>query len=246
MEQKNTRTKKSVLLFVLCAVLLQGIFCLFFTTDALETSFPLYVRLASQEVSVGDNSYTEYFHLRNEAVDSDIIVVGIDFSSPQTFDVLMDMIVSLKHDANIGGVVIDAFGDAASSVYAAEAFNSIMPDVAEYLCMEMRESYDVPVAYEEFLDRICTINLGYPQARSMFGVAIEDNENHTAALLSCAHRAWEESQRPVLVLTDSTRLAMDDPYRVGAEASGDRYLFVRFICTNGVWDSAFSYKRCVG
>lgn len=239
MEQQNTRTKKTVVIFVLCALALQGIFCLFFTTRALEATFPLYVRASSQEVTVGDNSYTEYFRLRNEAVDSDIIVVGIDFTSFQTFDLLADMIVSLKHDANIGAVIIDAFGDAASSVYAADTVNSIMPDVAAFTCDVMRENYDVPVAYERFLDRICAINLEYPQTRRMYGVPIEDGESHTSALLSTAHTARQESQRPVLVLTDSARLATDEPYRIGAEASGDRYLFVRCVYTNGVWDSVF-------
>ena len=109
-----------------------GIFCLFFTTRALEKTFPLYVRGAAQNVTVGDNSYTEYFRLRNEAENSDIIVVGIDFTSPQTFDLLADMIVSLKHDANIGGVIIDAYGDSESSAHAAEVISSIMPDAAEF------------------------------------------------------------------------------------------------------------------
>ena len=58
MERETTRTKKTVVVFVLCALALQGIFCLFFTTRALEATFPLYVRAASQEVVVGDNSYT--------------------------------------------------------------------------------------------------------------------------------------------------------------------------------------------
>lgn len=239
MERGISRTKKTVVIFVLCALMLQGIFCLFFTTGALEATFPLYVRAASREVTVGDNSYTEYFRLRNEAVDSDIIVVGIDFSSPQTFDLLTDMIVSLKHDANIGGVIIDAYGDSESSAHAAEVISSIMPDVAEFACDVMRENYEVPAVYENFLDRMNTINLEYPPARRMFGVIIENGEDHTASLLSAARAAHKESQRPVLVLTDSSRLITDSPYRKGAEASGERYLFVRCIYTNGVWDSVF-------
>ncbi len=239
MEQQNTRTKRSVVIFVLCALALQGIFCLFFTTRALEKTFPLYVRAAAQNVTVGDHSYTEYFQLRNEVAESDIIVVGMDFTSPQTFDLLADMIVSLKHDANIGAIIVDAYGDVASSTYAAEVINSIMPDAAGVACEIMRESYDVPVAYENFLNRMNTINLEYPQAKRMFGVSVEVGEDHTAALLHTAHTAFSESDRPVLVLTDASRLGAGDPFLTGAESSGDRYLFIRCCYTNGVWDGVF-------
>lgn len=239
MERETTRTKKTVVIFVLCALALQGIFCLFFTTRALEATFPLYVRAASQEVVVGDNSYTEYFRLRNEAVDSDVIVIGMDFSSPQTFALLSDMLISLKHDANIGAVIIDAYGDAPSSAYAAEAVSSIMPGVAEFLCDRMRETYDVSDAYETFLDYIGVINEDYPPTRKMYGVAICDEADHVSALLHTIHDAWEESRRPVLLLTDADRLREGDPFRIGADASGERYLFVRCCYTNGVWDGVF-------
>lgn len=243
MEQKTSRSKKTVVLFVLCALMLQGIFCLFFTTRALEKTFPLYVRAAAQNVTVGDNSYTEYFRLRNEAADSEIIAVGIDFSSPQTFDLLTDMIVSLKHDANIGGVIIDAYGDAESSAHAAEVISSIMPDAAEFSCDVLRENYEVSAAYENFLDQMNTINLEYPPTRRMFGVAIENGEDHTAALLAAAQTAFRESRRPVLLLTDASRLTAEDPFMVGAECSGYRYLFIHCFYTDGVWDSVFPADR---
>ena len=56
MERPLSRTKKNVIVFVLCALVLQGIFCLLFTTGALEKLFPLYVRFAAQDVVCGDNS----------------------------------------------------------------------------------------------------------------------------------------------------------------------------------------------
>ena len=243
MEQQNTRTKKTVVIFVLCALALQGIFCLFFTTRALEKTFPLYVRAAAQNVTVGDHSYTEYFQLRSEAAEADIIVVGMDFTSPQTFDLLADMIVSLKHDANIGAIIVDAYGDAVSSAYAAEVINSIMPDAAGVACEIMRENYDVPVAYENFLNGMNTINLEYPQAKRMFGVPVEAGENHTTALLHTAHTAFSESGRPVLVLTDVSRLGAGDPFLTEAESSGDRYLFIRCCYTNGMWDGVFPVDK---
>ena len=243
MEREHSRTKKTVVIFVLCALMLQGIFCLFFTTDALEKTFPLYVRAAAQDVTVGDNSYTEYFRLRSEAVNSDIIVVGIDFTSPQTFDLLADMIVSLKHDANIGGVIIDAFGDAESSACAAEVISSIMPDAAGFACDVLRENYEVAAAYENFLDRMNTINLEYPEARRMFGVAIENGEDHTAALLAAAQTAFRESRRPVLLLTDACRLTAEDPFMAEAECSGCRCLFIHCCYTDGVWDGVFPADR---
>lgn len=239
MEQQTTRKTKTVVIFVLCALALQGIFCLFFTTGALEKLFPLYVRGVAQEVAVGDNSYTEYFRLRNEAAEADVIVVGVDFASQMSSDLLTDMVVSLKHDANIGAVIIDAYGDEISSVFAAEVINSIMPDTAEFTCQAMREIYDVSVAYEDLLDGMNSINLEYPPARRMFGVSILEEGDHTSALLHTVRQAYQESRRPVLLLTDSARLDRGDPFRIGAEASGERYLFVRCMYTDGVWDGVF-------
>lgn len=240
MEQQTTRKTKTVVIFVLCALALQGIFCLFFTTGALEKLFPLYVRSAAQEVTVGDHSYTEYFRLRNEAAEAEVIVVGVDFTSPTTCDLITDMIVSLKHDANIGAVIVDAYGDAPSSVYAAEAVNSIMPGVGDFLCVQMRENYDVPKSYESFLNSINLLNLEYPPQKRMIGTPILDGGDHVAALLQTAHQAYQESGRPVLLLTDATRLSLDDPLRVRAEAAAEEYLFIRCMYTNGVWDGVFS------
>ena len=240
MEQQTTRKTKTVVIFVLCALALQGIFCLFFTTGALEMLFPLYVRSAAQEVTVGDHSYTEYFRLRNEAAEAEVIVVGVDFTSPTTCDLITDMIVSLKHDAKIGAVIVDAYGDEISSVFAAEVINSIMPDAAEFTCQAMREIYDVSVAYEDLLDGMNSINLEYPPARRMFGVSILEGEDHTSALLHTVRQAYQESGRPVLLLTDATRLSLDDPLRVRAEAAAEEYLFIRCMYTNGVWDGVFS------
>lgn len=240
MDRPISRTKKTVLVFVLCALALQGIFCLFFTTRALETMFPLYVRAAAQKVVVGDNSYTEYFRLRNEAANSDVIVVGMDFTSPQTYALLEDMIVSLKHDANIGAVIIDAYGDAVSSEYAANAVNSVMPGEAELLCDEMREKYDVTSSYEEFLNRLSSINADFPPQKRLYGCSVENGDDHAEALLRTVHDAFVKSGRPVLLLTDSSRLAVDASFRVGAEDSEERYLFICCCYTNGVWDGVFS------
>lgn len=239
MERPLSRTKKNVIVFVLCALVLQGIFCLLFTTGALEKLFPLYVRFAAQDVVCGDNSYTEYFKLRRDAEEMDVIVVGMDFTSPATFTLLQDMIVSLKHDINIGGVVIDAYGDSISSQYAARCVDSIMPGEAEFHCNEIRFYHEVTPEYEAFLDGFRALNESYPPQNRLFGVTVPESEDHVSAVLDAIHNAHTESGRPVLVLTEDARLAKNGRFRMEAEKSAEDYMFIRCFTTNGAWDRVF-------
>ena len=231
-----------MIVFVLCALVLQGIFCLFFTTGALEKLFPLYVRCAAQDVVCGDNSYTEYFKIRRDAEEMDVIVVGMDFTSPATFTLLQDMIVSLKHDINIGGVLIDAYGDSISSLYAARCVSAIMPGDAEFNCNEIRPYHEVAPEYEAFLDGFHALNENYPPQNRLFGVTVPESEDHVSAVLDAIHDAHSESGRPVLVLTEDARLAKDGRFRMEAEKSAEDYMFIRCFTTNGEWDRFFPVK----
>lgn len=243
MDKSLSRTKKTVIVFVLCTLVLQGIFSLLFNTYALETMFPLYIRSVAQDVVCGDNSYTEYFTLRRAAEKVDVLYVGVDFTSPAALTMLKDLIVSLKHDINIGGVIIDPYGDPTVTEYASHCVDSIMPGPADFYYDEIRAKYDAIPELVDFLNYFQMLNENYPPQNKLFGCKVPESEDHLAALVETASNAAAESGRAVLVLVAETDLTADSPLCIAAKNGNQSYMCVSSVTTNGVWDASFPSRE---
>lgn len=243
MDKSLSRTKRTVIVFVLCTLVLQGIFSMLFNTRALETMFPLYLRSAAQDVVCGDNSYTEYFTLRRAAEKVDVLYVGVDFTSPATLTMLEDLIVSLKHDINIGGVIIDPYGDPTITEYAAHCVDSIMPGPADFYYNEICAKYDAIPELVDFLDCFQVLNENYPPQNKLFGCRVPEAEDHLAALVETASNTVAESGRAVLVLLAETDLTPDSQLCRLAKAANQSYMCVGSVTKNGVWDTSFPSRK---
>ena len=243
MDKSLSRTKKTVIVFVLCTLVLQGIFSMLFNTRALEGLFPLYVRSVAQEVVCGDNSYTESFTLRRSAEKVDVLYVGVDFTSPATLYMLEDLIVSLKHDINIGGVIVDPYGDPTIIECASYCVDAIMPGVGEFYYNIMRSEYDVIPEFGEFLDYFQVINENYPPQNKLFGCTVPESEDHLSALVDVASDTVEESGRAVLVLLAESDLTPDSPLCRLAQEANQSYMCISSFTTNGVWDASFPSRE---
>lgn len=238
-----SRTKKTVIVFVLCTLVLQGIITVLFNTGSQEKLFPLYVRAAAQEVVCGDNSYTEYFSLRRAAEKADVLYLGVDFTSPATVTMLGDLIVSLKHDINIGGVIIDAYGESAATEYTAYCVDAIMPDAGQFYSYELSIDHEVIPEFIEFLDRFQVLNENYPPQNKLFGCMVPETENHLAAIVDTASHTAIESGRPVIVFLSETNLTSGSPLCRLADEADVSYMCVGTVITNGAWDVAFSPRK---
>ena len=243
MDKSLSRTKKTVIIFVLCTLVLQGIFSMLFNTRALETMLPLYIRSVAQDVVCGDNSYTEYFTLRRSAEKVDVLYVGVDFTSPAALCMLEDLIISLKHDINIGGVIIDPYGDPIITEYASYCVDSIMPAPADFYYNEICAKYEAIPEIVDFLDCFQVLNENYPPQNKLFGCQVPESENHLAALVDTASNTVAESGRAVLVLLAETDLTPDSPLCRLAKAANQSYMCVSSVTTNGVWDASFPSRE---
>ena len=96
MEPYELEARKSAIRFVCIALAVQILLCLLWSPAALDKLFPLYVRAASDSVSVEDKSYTEYYPIRRRVSDEELrlIVIGADFSLAESYSLLPDLIAA--------------------------------------------------------------------------------------------------------------------------------------------------------
>ena len=218
---------------------MQGVFCQFFTRDALERIFPLYVRMVASPVTCGDKSYTEYYPIRRKSANADVIAVGIDFSVPGSYLLLCDLITSLKHDANIGTVLVDMNCD---PVVAGET--AVILDVEDDQEIErhiqiLRDFQAGNEFYYEFLTSLHQLNQSYPPQRKMAGGIFSARDIQDAgSVLSIAEDYRKQTGRPVLLITNTENLSPGSEYLKDARKTANGCLCIQCLYAEDEWNTS--------
>ncbi len=214
MSLRNKR--KTALRFLLLAAVLQITFMLVCTCGALEQLLPVYVRAVSDKVTLGDDSYTEFFPIRQYMSEypADVIVIGVDFSYTETYALLTDLIVSMKNDVNIGTVCIDAYPGAMGNLSA--LISAREEDTRQNIIRQLKERQHCSDAFCEFAANLSRMKEEYPPQRQYSGgttIAGADDASLQAQLVASAEAYKTRTGRPVLLLTDSDNLRINAELR---------------------------------
>lgn len=216
MEPYEIEARKSAIRFVCIALAVQILLCLLWSPAALGGLFPLYMRAVAEPVTVDDKSYTEYYPIRRRTTDAELrlIVLGVDFASAESYDLLTDLIASLKNDVNIGSILVNGTGgaDAAAAVVSAADEESLEASAA---------LVRAPAAYVDFLKELNRMNEDYPPQRQFAGLGCEAGAAGEQALLSAAEKAFAATGRQVLLIVDTAMLDTEAPLRIAAEKWGE-------------------------
>ncbi len=97
---------KRLLVFLVIIALLQGLALLFLTPGGLEKVFVLPFRLKVEKFKPDTNIYAVYYDMRSDIAKADVIVVGMDFSVAESYDVLGHFTRFLKQNSDLSAVLM--------------------------------------------------------------------------------------------------------------------------------------------
>ena len=225
MEPYELEARKSAIRFVCIALAVQILLCLLWSPAALDKLFPLYVRAASEPVSVDDKSYTDYYPIRRRTSEAELrlIVIGADFSCAESYSLLPDLIASLKNDVNIGSILVDGEGGSAASA-------AIISAEDEESLQFYTEDLAASASYVNFLTELNRMKADYPPQRQFIGIECTEEEDHAKALLAAVEKAYSATGRQVLLIVDTAMLDTDTPLRIAADKWGDMSLCIQCRC----------------
>lgn len=218
------KKRKTALRFLLFAAVLQIALVLVCTCGALEQLLPVYVRAVSDKVTLGDDSYTDFFPIRQYMAEYpvDVIVIGVDFSYTETYSLLNDLIVSMKNDVNIGTVCIDAYPGTMGNLSA--LISAKEEDTRQNIIRQLKERQHCSDAFCEFALNLSRMKEEYPPQRQYSGgtaIAGEDGASLQKQLVASAAAYQNKTGRPVLILTDSDNLRVNAELRTILRESTD-------------------------
>lgn len=102
---RKNRTK-AIVIFIAAVLAVHFTAVLFLTEDGITRLYPFAVRAYAEELTPSGNSYAVYYNARLTVSESEIIVVGIDPSMAQSYDVLGHFIRFAKQYSNIGNIML--------------------------------------------------------------------------------------------------------------------------------------------
>lgn len=101
------RTIKGISIFLAAVVLLQGLALLLLTPAGLEKIHPFFVRIHAEQFDPSTNTYAVYYDTRTEIAAADLVVVGIDGSVAESYDILGHFTRFVKQYNNFSAVMMD-------------------------------------------------------------------------------------------------------------------------------------------
>ena len=101
-----TRTLRRILCFAAAVVLLQGLALLFVTPSGLEKVFAVPLRFRAEKFRPDTNTYAVYYDARMDVGEADLIVLGMDFSVAESYDVLGHFTRFVKQNNDISAVLL--------------------------------------------------------------------------------------------------------------------------------------------
>ena len=222
MKKKNRG--KFVLRFLFAAVCVQMLMLLVCTCGALEKILPVYVRAVSEKVSLGDDSYTEFFPIRQYMAETsvDLIVIGVDFSYEETYALLTDLIVSMKNDVNIGTICIDSYPNTMG--YISTLISAKDEENRQNILSHLKSISPCSDAFCEFVLELSRMKDSYPPQRqytggTAIGGSVEDS--FMQQIIASAQVYKKRTNRPVLLITETQNLRVNAELRSLLRNTGD-------------------------
>jgi len=227
-EQNEKRVRKAGRRFIIAALVLQLLVCFLWTEDALVRLFPAYVQLVGEQVTLQDNSYTEFYPLRRRTAEAELIVLGVDFSYRETYPLLLDLLSAIKNDVSIQKIIIDCKSDNlnVSSLITAED-----EETRTALADRMKKENAGSDAFRDFLVSLSQLRGSLPPHRK-FSAETADLSSEKAKIASRLLQYAEEEAdgrgSPVLVITDTIYLDETTGVERALEQSGFSCVSVQF------------------
>ncbi len=189
----------------------------------LEKLLPLCFSAIGERVTPNDNSYTEYYDIRRSSSGADVIAVGIDFSCAESYTLMTDLIVSIKHTTDVGTVLFDT--DEGQDMIVKILSSSAGYERGSYI-EQLRRDTEYSDAFYSFLAALGELNDKYPPQRRLSCRVVDlparsDEEASAAARASALYEAAQKAAagtgRAVFVIADTADMDDGSPLRAESE-----------------------------
>ena len=100
------KTIRRLAVFAAAVLIVEGLAILFLTPAGLEKVFVVPLRLAGEKFRPDTNTYAVYYEIRREVAETDVVVVGADFSVAESYDVLGHFTRFVKQYNNFSDVLL--------------------------------------------------------------------------------------------------------------------------------------------
>lgn len=224
---------KPLLLFIIVALAVHLLAVFFLTEGGLARLYPFVARAYAEELTPSGNSYAVYYDVRLSVAESDILVVGIDPETAQSYDVLGHFIRFAKQYSNIGNIVL------------AED-RQTMRQIARLVCstdMELRgvwsellkSQFGVSDDFADFLEELAYVNGTTPPIRkfTVSSMLDENGEISVETLYSEFISTFNETGQTTLAAVDISLLD-DAEFSAALESRfGDRLLILKTRYSDG-------------
>lgn len=213
--------------FVLAVIIIQSAALLFLTPGGLELIYPVLVRVSAEKFNPDNNTYAVYYDERIDVSNADIIVVGIDGTIGESYDILGHFTRFVKQYNNISDVILDLDGDELG--YVREVFDSSDETAYNAALSTIKDQTDITDSFRGYISELYFINRMMNPARK-FGVMSYSDTDSDAGLCDRIAEVFETSERSVLCVVDSRELSAGSDLRIGLEAAYP-YKNIMFINT---------------
>ncbi len=214
---------RAVCRFLVAAILLQALCLLLCTPEAVSTYFSAAVLLGHETILCGDDSYTDYYSLRERIDNVSAIVLGIDRTREESYVLIEDFLASLRYGSSVGSILITWIDDE-----TAENWNRYMDsfldndDEQGYYESLLLENTDAPEYLFKFHEALAKLDRTLPPQKRFTVVSGTSQGNMTAAeIADRIDFSFKDHEGIILVLTEAE--ALSDPASL-LRTESDRYL----------------------
>ncbi len=199
---------RAVCRFLITALLLQALCLLLCTPEAVSLYFPAFVLFCHETIVCGDDSYTDYYSLRERIENATAIVLGIDRTRAESYVFIEDLLTSLRYGSSVGSIMF-TWTDEDTAEWWNHYFYSYLNDDEE---LEYYESLllekEEPEYHFRFHEILAKMNRTLPPQKRFIIVPGTSNGNRTETEIeNCIETASQENEGIVFVLTDADTLS---------------------------------------
>jgi len=227
---RKKRTAKAAAVFLVICVCIQIIGLSCFTPDGLESMLPAIIRAAGTDMIFGDNSYTDFYSLKEHCLDADVIIVGVDFSVSESYSFLLDLIVSLKHEMRIDELYIShAIGMQPLFSAVVSAGSDAEMEEAK---LQLVQSCSGDGIFCDFAQALYELNKTYPPSRKLkFGALPGESGEDVISACKAAEKYVSENAGQVLLVVSTDLMENKEHYTEYVNSSDLEFRAVRCLYT---------------
>lgn len=198
-------------IFILCAALIQGVVIIAFTHIGEDLIYPFVRRMFAEKIDITDNSYAEYYNIRDYVKQSNIIIIGADGRISGTYNVISDFLKFVKQNININIVALEI--KAAEGEIITDCILS-QDDIQFLEQIKRLENYEgMSIELIPFVESLYKINRIMPPDRKITVAGLDSASSSDDKFFESLNLAVQNTEKNILAVVRSERLAYGAEFR---------------------------------